>query len=257
MATDSTNMGTTGYASGSIGSFMAYNRGLTADEVVQNYNATRKRYALPYTYSVSFNGSSQYLNIPYNSAFSLTGNFTIELWLYWTSHGSYGGLVGCANSNTGAAITAGWFLDFNSTSNNLQFEGQGSVSIVSTNVIPSSQWVHIAVVRSGSTITHYLNGAPNGSGPSSQSFNGVSTPLYVGIERGAAAYTAGYISNLRIVNGAAVYTNNFTPPTAPLTAITNTSLLTCQSPIIIDTSTNKFTITNNGTAVVSASVTPF
>jgi hypothetical protein len=35
----------------------------------------------------------------------------------------------------------------------------------------------------------------------------------------------GYISNLRVVIGTAVYTANFTPPTSPVTAITNTSLL--------------------------------
>jgi hypothetical protein len=46
MATDTTNMGTTGYASGSIGTFMAYNRGLTLAEVVENYNATCQRYRL-------------------------------------------------------------------------------------------------------------------------------------------------------------------------------------------------------------------
>lgn len=46
MAIDSTNMGTSGYASGSIGSFMAYNRALTVNEVVQNYNALCNRYAL-------------------------------------------------------------------------------------------------------------------------------------------------------------------------------------------------------------------
>jgi hypothetical protein len=35
----------------------------------------------------------------------------------------------------------------------------------------------------------------------------------------------GYYSNLRVVKGTAVYTAAFTPPTTPLTAITNTSLL--------------------------------
>jgi hypothetical protein len=35
----------------------------------------------------------------------------------------------------------------------------------------------------------------------------------------------GYLSILRIVKGTAVYTGNFTPPTTPLTAIANTSLL--------------------------------
>jgi hypothetical protein len=223
----------------------------------------------PVSYSVSFNGSNQYLSVPANAAFQMTGDFTIEFWLYWTAHGSYGGLVGCADSNTGSAITAGWFLDFNSTSNNIQFEGQGSVAIVSTRVIPSSQWVHIAVVRSGSVITHYLNGAPNGSGTSSQSFNGVSTPLYVGIDRGASSYTAGYISNLRVVKGVAVYTGAFTPPQTPLAIVqsavapsiqaitgTQTSLLTCNGPTIIDGSTNAFTITNNGSAPVSTAVVP-
>ena len=47
MSQDATNMsGTTAYASGSIGSFMAYNRALTVNEVVQNYNALCNRYAL-------------------------------------------------------------------------------------------------------------------------------------------------------------------------------------------------------------------
>ena len=36
---------------------------------------------------------------------------------------------------------------------------------------------------------------------------------------------AGNIADVRFVKGTAVYTSNFTPPTAPLSAITNTKLL--------------------------------
>ena len=205
-------------------------------------------YTTPTTYaSEFFNGSTDYLSTPYNSAFALTADFTIECWLYWSAHGSYGGIVGSANPNTGAAITAGWFLDFNSTANTLQFEGQGGVSIITTNVIPQNQWVHIAVVRSGSTITHYLNGISNGSGTSSQSFDSASYPLYVGVARDAAAYTTGYISNVRIVKGTAVYTANFTPPTTPLTAVANTALLSLQ---------NNVPATNNGFVDSSALLNP-
>jgi hypothetical protein len=60
----------------------------------------------------------------------------------------------------------------------------------------------------------------------------------------------GYISNLRVVNGTAVYTSTFTPSTTPLTAISGTSILTCQSSTIIDKSTNNFTITRNGDVIV-------
>jgi hypothetical protein len=46
MAIDGTNMGTTAYASGSLGAFMVYNRALTADEVTTNFNALRGRYGI-------------------------------------------------------------------------------------------------------------------------------------------------------------------------------------------------------------------
>jgi hypothetical protein len=46
MASTPTNMGTNGYASGSVGSFMAYRRGLTSAEVTQNFNALRGRFGI-------------------------------------------------------------------------------------------------------------------------------------------------------------------------------------------------------------------
>ena len=70
-------------------------------------------------------------------------------------------------------------------------------------------------------------------------------------------YFNGYISNFRIVNGTALYTSNFTPTTEPLTAITNTSLLTCQSSTIIDNRSSPLTITVTGDTKVALTDSPF
>jgi hypothetical protein len=64
------------------------------------------------------------------------------------------------------------------------------------------------------------------------------------------AHLSGYLSNMRVLKGSG-YTS-VTVPTAPLTAITNTSLLTCQSNRFIDNSSNAFALTATGTPSVQA-----
>jgi hypothetical protein len=82
------------------------------------------------------------------------------------------------------------------------------------------------VYRIGNTYYAALNGVVVSS-PSSSAPNTGTDPLRIGEFSTITGYAAkGYISNVRYVNGTAVYgASNFTPPTAPLTAITNTSLL--------------------------------
>ena len=197
--------------------------------------------------SVQFNGSSQYLSLANNAAFNLTGDFTIESWFYVNS-GTGGGIVGIGTVDlnvTTLRVYLGkiqfWVIG---TSN----YGQGTTTIV------NGTWYHVAVVRSGTGTNNckcYLNGVlecqiTDNSTPSSSA-------LVVGRDYPTLSedYFPGYLSNFRVVKGTAVYTASFTPSTSPLTAISGTSLLTCQSPTIIDNSSNNFTITNNNTAVVS------
>jgi hypothetical protein len=166
--------------------------------------------------SMYFDGTGDYLLARRTPDWTLSGDFTIEFWLYYTAHGNYGGLVSCANSDTNNAPTAGWCVVFYSTTDKLYFEAQGGVGIQTTNTIPTSQWNHIAVVRSGSTITHYLNGTSNGSGTSSATYTpGTTDPLVIGSNRGFNSTVTGYIDDLRITKGYARYTANFTPPTGP------------------------------------------
>jgi len=80
-------------------------------------------------------------------------------------------------------------------------------------VIKVKEWTHIAVVRNSGTLTMYLNGRNSGSAANATNFT--STIFTLGRRRGGNNYNVvGYIDEVRVVIGSAVYTGNFTVPTA-------------------------------------------
>ena len=200
--------------------------------------------------SVSFNGSN-YLTLTPNSSLAFgTNNFTVEMWIYPTSisAGSDNVLIEMRSSNNGKPV---YVVRPNSA---LGTNTGAGVAYLQTaaGVITTNSWQHIAFVRNSGTLTIYVNGVLKTSTSDTGAYTYDAFKIGSGLDN---SYT-GYISNLRIVNGTALYTTNFTPPTSPLTAIANTSLLTCNADTIFDSSTNNFTITNNNSATVS-SVSPF
>ena len=144
-----------------------------------------------------------------------------------------------------------------SNANKVRITNETTQFLLATNAISLSTWTHIAVVRSGSTLSIYQNGTLNGTTTNSTNFT--QNGAVLGYEMvGGNFYYTGYMSNVRVVKGVAVYTGAFTVPTSPLTATqssgtniaaitgTSTSVLTCQSSTFIDNSTNNFTITASG-----------
>ena len=177
-----------------------------------------------------FDGSSSYLTSPSNSAYTLgaTGDFTVECWAYL--NGTQGTsapilLTNYVDWNTGYLTY--WILQIRNGNqlNWLDSAGNNAITASSTTAIAPNTWNHIAVVRSGTTITMYINGVSVGTYTGANQVYTGTNALSMGYVSGAN-YINGYISNARIVKGTAVYTSTFTPPTAPLSAITNTSFLT-------------------------------
>jgi hypothetical protein len=206
----------------------------------------------PAGYSVAFDGAGDYLTIPTNAALNLgTGDFTIEGWVYPTANSGDWFII----SSTG---TSGMFFGVRNSSAPTGF-GYGRTGVAwdyVTSVNPTTNtWQHIAITRSGTSIRLFLNGTQIGATQtSSQAYDLSVTATSIG-SQAANYYLTGYMSNLRVLKGTALYTANFTPPTQ-LFPIANTQLLTCQSPNIIDNSNNAFAITANGNAAVS-NFTPF
>ena len=159
--------------------------------------------------SMSFDGTGDWLLFPNNVNITLNqAVFTIEGWIYLNAVGSARGIVG---KGTG---TTGWLLSTNS-SNQVVFTDT-TTAITSTGTLSVSTWYHIAVVRSGTGTNQtliYINGTNDGTGTSATNFNQTNS-MYVGADRTGGSAFNGYIEDLRITNGVARYTANFTAPTA-------------------------------------------
>jgi hypothetical protein len=201
------------------------------------------------TYAGSFNGSNQNITAPASANLALSGNLTIEAWVYPTTSTGTRSLV---QSRSSGSSGSGYAFGLNSS--NQLFVYSASSFFGTSSALSSNQWNHVAWVRSGSTNTFYINGVASGTFSNSSNYSDPSTNItYVG-GQGTEFFT-GNISNVRI-NNTAVYTANFIPSAAPLTAISGTQLLTLQNATLIDNSTNAFTLTNNNTVILSAA-SPF
>jgi hypothetical protein len=189
-----------------------------------------------------FDGTTDYLNTPSNAAFGMgTGDFTVETWIYFTA-------AQAEKHITDSNASGGLFLKTNATNVGIGRAMIGEDTMFSYS-FSQNVWYHIAFSRSGSTVYGFVNGTQIGSATNTNSY--ATGACYVGAASDGSRSVNGYISNLRIVKGTAVYTSAFTPPTTPLTAITNTSLLTCQSNRFVDNSTNAFAITPSGNTAVT------
>lgn len=219
--------------------------------ITRNGNATQGSFS-PYAprWSNYFDGNS-YITMASGTAAG-TGSFTIEGWFNLSSFSTGPVLYDARPTSTNGAYpavavdAAGYLIYYV----NAAIQIQGATGVI------ANTWNHFALCRSGTSTRLFLNGVQQG-GTYSDSNNylmGSSRPIIGGngFVPGGASQLTGYVSNIRVVNGAALYTAAFTPPTSPLTAISGTVLLTCQGNRFTDASSNNSAVTISGNASISA-----
>ena len=145
----------------------------------------------------------------------MTGDFTIEGWVYLSTAS---GVQTISANSFGSAY--GHLIWVQSSKLNFRFYTSGGAqnnNEAGTATISAGTWYHIAIVRSGSTITSYVDGVADQTATHTDKV-GTVNEWYVGTySDGGAGPWVGYMDDVRFTNGLARYTSGFTPPTTSLT----------------------------------------
>ena len=210
--------------------------------------------------SAYFDGSGDYLALDGSSDFAFgTGDFTIEGWFYVT--GGNGATRILFDTRPSGTPGSTYPIIYLRTTNVLVYAANTAEQIIGTTTIALNAWLHIACVRSSGVTKMYLNGVQEGSSytDATNYLVGAGRP-WIGLSGNdsTSPYT-GYISNLHVVKGTALYTTNFAPPSRLSAAVSSTdpyassvtSRMSFDSSITFDSVDNAWSA-NGGVAVSSA-----
>ena len=204
----------------------------------------------PVTGSVSFDGTGDYLTASTSSDYIFgTGDFTLECWAYFNAVNTYNALITIHNGD------ANWNMRVDTVSGTPRlFFYSGSTDIYSSSptTVATGRWYHFAITRQSSSLKLWVNGVNEHTATVSNNYT-INNTLHIGGQQNnlAGTYLNGYISNLRVLKGTALYTSNFTPPSRELQPIGDTVLLCCNNSTSATAEATGKTITANGNAVAS------
>ena len=185
---------------------------------------------------VGTNGNN--LAVTPTSAIVLDGALTVEFWFKADTIVADGESPVILSFPTNG--THQIYFQINVTNKYLTLISGVDVVKTSNDVITTGKWYHVALGRDGSNnVSLWLNGTRVSTKSGNWTgYSGVTTigstsgNVLIGSYSSTSGAFNGCISNVRVVKGTDIYgvaNTSITVPTTPLTAVTNTGLLTCQS----------------------------
>src|ERR1700741_1031340 len=170
--------------------------------------------------SVLFNGTSSYVDVPYNANLNVTGALTMEAWV--KSSGATYQMVLERGDWWQNQMSYDFVLAEGKVRMDIMQSNSSYVACIGNTVMSTSAWHHIAGVYDGNQMRVYLDGVLNGSATATMTPGNNSTSLHIGKSSFLyfPYYFNGRIDEVRVSN-AALYNTNFTPG-AHLTATSTT-----------------------------------
>ena len=178
-------------------------------------------------------------------------DFTIEFFMWPTVAGAadYSYIFGNYQGTSGPYLS----VQYSNSGNAFYFyygNGQAYSFTFSSGDVDAGRWHHVAINRASGNLDAFLDGTRLGGNQSSNStsWDNNSVRIAMAQSNGTNVFD-GYLSNVRMVVGSAVYSSgsSITVPTSTLTAVTNTQLLALTTTTITaDASSNSVTGTVSG-----------
>lgn len=227
--------------------------------------SVKPRAFVPLAGSLAFNGNNKVTLNP-GVVFG-TGAYTVEMWIYSNSalNTTNSGLLGCEVNGQPSGLNL-FFITANILRINLN-QGNGEFDYTFASTIVPNEWHHLVLVRDNSLIeTAFIDGVKaitagggtNVSGGQQTNIKNISGKTDQ-IARYYSGYWNGYITNVRLVSGTAIYdptASSITMPIQPLTAVTNTKYLMLGDSVTADAAGIQ-TVSNVGSVSQTSTIKPF
>jgi Concanavalin A-like lectin/glucanases superfamily len=170
--------------------------------------------------SALFDGTGDGISFAIASSIDVDNEFffTIECWVRIDTAVAGNGVVLRGVSGTGNYPYEFWY---DNSTTKLGIRGVYSNSSTwgwqTSGAITKGQWYHMAMTRSGATIKAYIDGVVIGTTSAVALPLFACTTMWIGMSSTGSGPLKGWIDEVRIVKGRAVYNGAFTSPTAEFT----------------------------------------
>ena len=173
--------------------------------------------------SVYFPGGGAATFTPTDAGFGFgTGDYTVEGWFNFDDNVAFTGgdgstILTTTNQLPGVSVHL-WVQA------SLLYLHIGGVDRIVSSTVSTKEWHHIAIVRSSGNTKLYIDGTQEGSTYADSNDYGTTAPFSIGsyhtngLQGPSSKNMIGYVSDLKVIKGQAIYTSNFTSPTAPLSS---------------------------------------